>query len=286
MIDLHSHILPGIDDGAKDWDESLWMLSLAAEDGITDILATPHQHADGPYSNPNDKVQALVAELQKRAANAGININVHMGGEVLISPDIVERVATGKASTFGQGRYILLELPANEVPNYTRQVIYDLQLQGIVPVLAHVERNAGLVQAPEMLAEFVEAGALAQITANSISQHGLTEILNMVAFCFTHNLVHLLASDAHSPMKRPPIIGHYAKRLAQVLDTEHVQALTKNTPAALLQGKDIYVPDVLPFTRQSRKAAVQLAKEIRRVSNVPRRRGVLARLTRRYDRTL
>lgn len=282
MVDLHAHILPGIDDGAKDWDESLWMLSLAAEDGITDILATPHQHADGPYSNHNEKVQTLVAELQERVITAGLNINVHMGGEVLISPDVVERVAAGQAVTFGQGKYLLLELPAHEVPRYTRQVVYDLQLQGITPVLAHVERNVGFVKAPELLAELIEVGALAQMTAASITRHGSPELLEMVAICLTHNMVHMLASDAHSPIRRPPMMGHYAQRLEQVMDEERVIELTTYTPATLLAGKYIYVPDVLPFTRQSRKEAALLAKAIRQTSNTSKQHeGVLARMVRR-----
>jgi protein-tyrosine phosphatase len=286
MVDLHTHILPGIDDGAKDWDESLWMLSLAEEDGITDIMATPHQHADGPYTNHNAKVQSLVSELKERAATAGLNINVHAGGEVLISPDVVERVAAGQAATFGQGKYLLLELPAQEVPTYTRQVVYDLQLHGIIPVLAHVERNAGFRIAPELLAELVEVGALAQMTASSLSHHGSPEVLEMAALCLTHNLVHLLASDAHSPVRRPPLIGHYTQRFEEVWDKAQVQELITHTPAALVAGQYVYVPDVVPITRQSRKEAARLAQALRHASDESKQRGgVLARLMRQIRKT-
>lgn len=279
MIDLHSHILPGIDDGSTDWDKSMAILQVAVENGVTAMVATPHQHPDGQYCNRNERVRALLHELRQRVEAAGLPVALHEGGEVLISPDITARIDAGTAMPYEGGKYLLLELPVGEVPSYTRQVVFDLLVRGITPVIAHPERNEGIARQPELLAELVEAGALAQMTASSISRRTAVEIRELAALLLAHNLVHVMASDTHSPHRRPPVLGRYAQRVASVFGAKAAEDMVHTVPSAILRGDAAAVVPPTSFTRQSKREAVRLAKALVEAGEQrPAKRGLSALL--------
>jgi protein-tyrosine phosphatase len=135
-------------------------------------------------------------------------------------------------------------------------------VQGITPIIAHPERNEAIAKEPELLFELVEAGALAQMTAASISRQTSPAILAMSAFLLTHNLVHLIASDAHSSHRRPPILSKYARRISCVLGAERAEALTHGIPNAILRGESVSVPSPVMFSKQSRREAEYVAKQL------------------------
>lgn len=169
VIDLHAHVLPGVDDGPTSWSESVEMVRMAAADGIAAIAATSHMMPDGAFANRRTTLLPLVSELQERLRRQGVDVAVYPGGEVYMSPDVIARLERKEVLTYNDaGRYILLELPATEVPSYARRVIEDLVDMGIRPIIAHPERNAEISHKPRIARQLVDARALLQVNAGSL----------------------------------------------------------------------------------------------------------------------
>ncbi|RDV84794.1 tyrosine-protein phosphatase [Ammonifex thiophilus] len=152
MIDIHTHILPGLDDGAEDLEEALSMARLALADGVTALVATPHV-IRGSFFPSRQEILETVSLLNERLAEQGLPLRVLPGAEYRLEPDLPERLAKGELVPLNDaGRYLLVELPSTFVPPYAERVLYELQLQGVTPILAHPERNAELCRRPELLA--------------------------------------------------------------------------------------------------------------------------------------
>ena len=224
MIDLHSHILPGVDDGARNLEDSLAIARSCVEDGIEVIAATPHVRDDYPTGVAT--MEALVGETRRLLRDEGVPLDVRKGGEIAI--DWLERLSTDDLRRFGLGGnpgYLLVEFPYYGWPLRLSQWIFQLKTMGLTPVLAHPERNADVQADPARLNHLVEAGALVQVTAAALDgrlgrapeEAGL-ELIEI-------GLAHLIASDAHHASLRE--IGMRAaasavgnKRLAHWLTTE------------------------------------------------------------------
>lgn len=202
MIDLHCHILPGIDDGAADLDESIVMAEKAVSQGITHILCTPH-HNNGKYVNYKADVIPLVASLQEELDQRQIPLTVLEGQEVRITGDLLEDISRDEILfTDLEDTYILIEFPTMDVPAYTQQVFFELIGQGKTPVIVHPERNAKFREDPNRLIEYLEMGCLAQLTAPSYVGTFGKSIQKTAKEMVAHNLVQMVASDAHGPGKR------------------------------------------------------------------------------------
>lgn len=203
MIDIHAHILPGIDDGPNSIDEAMNMLQIAQEQGITDIILTPH-YIQGEQDNTRDVVINETKKLSEYALNEGISIKLYPGSEVLITPRLVKLVESKTVCTLNDKKYVLIELPMSVIPEYTKQVIYELTLGGYVPVLAHPERNMEIAAKPEKLIELVDLGALVQLNAPSfLGAYGKS--VQKAAYKFIKwKCVSFIASDMHSENRRAP----------------------------------------------------------------------------------
>ncbi|TCP58973.1 protein-tyrosine phosphatase [Tumebacillus sp. BK434] len=216
MIDLHCHILPGLDDGARDASTALHMAWAAVHDGITDIVATPHTE-DGVYRHSADEVRKAVERLQQQLLEAQVPLRLHPGSEVHIHPELIDQLRAGQIMTLGdQGRYLLLELPLRNVPRVMERIFDDLADRGITTILAHPERNLVLQEQPWRLAAWSEEyGVLAQLTAGSVTgQMGKTLQRTALSF-FQSRLAHLVASDAHDlKNRRPELRAAYLKLAA------------------------------------------------------------------------
>jgi protein-tyrosine phosphatase len=156
MIDIHSHILPELDDGSRSLEESIEMARIAAEDGITHMVATPHMF-NGLSQNPEpaeivDRVHALQEEI-------GDSLTLLPGNEVHIAHDIVEKIAAGKVTPINQKNYMLIEFPSMNVPVGADELFYKLQINGITPILVHPERNNQIQNQPSLVAELIKRGA-------------------------------------------------------------------------------------------------------------------------------
>jgi len=217
MIDLHSHILPGIDDGAANEKESLEMMKAAIEDGITIIAATPH-HQNGKFINEREVILSGVKRLNELAKEHHLNIQVVPGQEIRLYGEIEEDYRHKKLVTLGgDSEYILVEFSNRHVPRYTERLFYDIQILGLKPIIVHPERNLEIIESPEKLIHLIEKGALVQATAASI-----TGCFGKKVHKFTHqlieaNAVHIIASDAHNTSSR----GFQMKNAVEVLEKKY-----------------------------------------------------------------
>lgn len=202
MIDIHSHILPGVDDGAPDLEASLNMARAAVSDGITTLFATPH-HRNGRFENDKLDILRKTEELNEALSLQNIPLIILPGQEVRIYSEFLEDLDQDKLLTLNNlGKYILIELPSNTVPKYTKQIIYECRLKNIMPIIVHPERNSELMQSPHLLYELVLEGAITQVTASSIIGTFGKKVKSFSLKLIDHQLTHLIASDAHNISSR------------------------------------------------------------------------------------
>ncbi len=236
LIDLHTHILPARDDGVRDMEQAIAMAKIAVNDGITMLAATPHV-ITGKVDNSRADILNAVTELNQILAGKKIPLQVLPGAEYRLEPDLPRRLAAGELLTINNtGRYLLVELPASMIPDYTARVLYDLQLQGITPILAHPERNIGFARETKVLADFVSRGILAQITAASITGQFGKSAGKTTRQLLALGCVHLIASDAHSPQGRPPILSRAALELERMAGAGRARILTHENPRRIIEG--------------------------------------------------
>jgi protein-tyrosine phosphatase len=192
MIDLHSHILPGIDDGARDLSDSVNMAKKAVEQGIHTIVATPH-HLNNRYENPKQTIIDRVRELNKVLLDEKIDLNVLPGQETRIYGEMLAGYEQDEILPIDNTQYVLVEFSSTHVPRYTEKLFYDLQTKGLIPVIVHPERNQEIIERPEVLYQLVKKGALTQVTAASISGDFGKKIKNFSMQLIEANLTHFIA---------------------------------------------------------------------------------------------
>lgn len=201
VIDIHSHILPGVDDGAKTEQDSLAMAKLAVKEGITTIIATPH-HRNRAFDNYKQEIETSVSILNDLYKENNIPLTVVPGQEVRIYGEIIEDYENGEIQTLSDSKYVLVEFPFGEVPQYTERLFYDMQISGLIPVIAHPERNKELIEDHGRMYELIRNGALAQLTAGSLHGEYGKEIEQFSYELLDANLIHFIASDAHNTTTR------------------------------------------------------------------------------------
>lgn len=232
MIDIHNHILPGIDDGAGNLEESLLLAKLAVEEGIYDLIATPH-HANGRYMNEAEQVNLVIHQLREAISAADIPLRLHTGQEIRVYNDLIEDFHEGKILTLAKSRYLLLELPTSKVPSDINEVLHELSVIGITAVIAHPERNMVLANHPEKLAELINRGALAQMTTHSINGLFGPKIQEISFAMCKANLIHFLASDAHHPENRPFGMKEAFRRVEEKLGESFTHYYAQNADKLL-----------------------------------------------------
>jgi protein-tyrosine phosphatase len=244
MIDLHSHILYDLDDGALTLPESLAIAQMAAEDGVRVISATPH----GPGSSACRSYEpALIRErlaaLNAALADEGLPIEVVGGTEIYFEAGIVERLRRGGLLPYGSSRAILLELAHNTIPPTFENAVFNLQIAGYRIVLAHPERIVDVQQNPNRLLPLIERGVLMQITAEALTGKQGERIRATAETLVVHGMAHLIASDTHGvPPRRSPRLSAARDRAAELIGPAAAHALVATTPAAVLEDRPISVP--------------------------------------------
>ena len=234
MIDLHTHILPGLDHGPRDWDEALEMCRIAVADGITTIAVTPH--VSEVFPNSSQRIEAAAVELRQRLGDAGIPLTVVVGGDYHVRPDLSPR---NVLTLGGNGRYFLLEFPYQLLPPRADAFVKMLIDRGLLPIVTHPERTASLQRDWRRLEPLVKAGALVQVTAGSLlGEFGPAAAAAANRF-LKKGWVHLLASDAHWAHERAPRLAGGRDAAAKVIGEEAARALVESNPEAILQGRDL-----------------------------------------------
>ena len=251
MIDLHCHILPGVDDGPADVSESIEMARQAVADGIRTVVATPHGLND-VYYNPVGKVIAQVRDLSAVLKTEGLNLKICPGSDARICSRMAERVAAGEAATINlNGRYILAEFPSQVIPDESRNELFGLKLNNITPIITHPERNLVFQHRLDFLYDLVEMGSLVQITAMSITGELGEAAMECAHELLKRRLVHVIASDAHSSQHRPPLLSHAVEAAAHILgDEKTARMMVTEWPEAILAGEPFTAPEPRPATQR------------------------------------
>lgn len=233
MIDLHLHVLPGVDDGARDLAASREMLELARELGFDLLVATPH--LPGPLTaDYARRVAAALAESQ--AVGAELGVEVRQGFEVMLAPDLIRRLEGGEPITLGGGSALLVELPFSVWPLYTEATMFALQTAGYRPVLGHPERYAEVQRNPGLAIALAERGVLLQVNLPSLTGLFGQAARRTAEVLLRAGAVHLAASDAHSSGRRYAAVPAGIGRLRELVGDEGVAILLEETPRALLEG--------------------------------------------------
>lgn len=250
MYDIHCHILPGVDgDGPQGLEDALAMARMAVNDGTRVVVATPHGARVAELGGKGalaQRVQAFNDELRVRA----IELTVVMGVEYLLSMELLEEARHGAPITLNGSHYLLVEIDHVQYPPYTEEALFQLQLAGFTPVLAHPERQAVIQEHPELLAGLVGRGILSQVTGASIlgslgrpPQKSAEQLLKS-------NLVHLIASDGHSATEdRAPVMAEAVEAAGRLVGEEVAHTLGVVNPSAIVAD----VPVTLPVVRLARR---------------------------------
>ena len=248
MIDLHSHILYGLDDGATTLDEALAMGRTAAADGIRVIAATPHSPGSTACRLYDPRVIGeRVAALNAALAAEQVPLEVVAGTEIVYAGDIVEQLKRGALLPYGRSRAVLLELPYGDIPMLIDTMLFNLQVAGYRVVLAHPERIREVQHDPNRLLPLIERGMLMQITAEALTGAQGERLQAVSETLLRHGMVHLLASDAHGlPPHRPPVLTAARRRAAALVGQADADALVISTPTAILEDRPLKLPAPRP----------------------------------------
>jgi protein-tyrosine phosphatase len=237
MIDLHTHVLPGVDDGARSLDDSLAIARASSEDGVRVLAATPHVRSDYPTSA--DEMERLLGEVRGAVAAAGIELDVIRGGELALPEAARLDDAELKRFALGGGSTLLLEFPYYGWPLELEMLLFTLHTRGFRTLLAHPERNGEVAERPERLRPVVEAGTLVQVTAGSLDGRLGAAAHRTGLKLLDLGLAHVVATDAHAPEGPRTGLGTVAQAVG---DRGLARWLTEDAPSAILSGEPLPAP--------------------------------------------
>ncbi|WP_430791292.1 tyrosine-protein phosphatase [Virgibacillus flavescens] len=237
MIDIHCHILPGIDDGAQTETDSIAMAKAAVEQGIHTIVATPH-HMNGKYENKKTDIETHVKVLNELLQENQIPLTVLPGQEVRMNGDMMEELETKVILPMNNTKFVFVEFPSSSVPRYARQMLFDIQVSGYKPIIVHPERNSELVENPSKLYDFVRKGSLSQITAASLCGKFGKNLQKFSHELIEANLTHFIATDAHNTTNRGFVLQEAYKELTDKHGMEARYMFMENAQL-LIDGKTV-----------------------------------------------
>lgn len=238
FTDIHCHLLPAVDDGPGSWSDTLRMARMAANDGVRCIIATPHQL--GSYAHVSAAIiRDRVAQVQRLLQRHGIPLRVLPGADVRIEPEMLWHVLRGKVLTLAdRRRHVLLELP-HDLCFPLESLREQLQASRLVGILSHPERNQALLADPHRIARLVDSGYLMQITAASLHGNFGPRCRRLAEWMVREGMVHFVASDAHGPTARRPLLGRAYARVAQLAGESAARTLLWAHPQAVVEGRDV-----------------------------------------------
>lgn len=240
MIDLHAHILYGIDDGAQHVEMTLNMLRQAEEDHIGTMVATPHYVAGALIYRP-EVLRARYEDVLHLIKEEGINIRLFLGNELFLDEYIFEAVESKECHTLADTSYVLLELPMAGIPLETEKVLYRFLTKGYRPILAHPERNAAVLSNPALLLNLLEMGCITQLNSGSITGNNGRRIQGTARLLLESNMAHLVASDCHSDNRRPPALTRAYKLVSAWLGDKRAYRLFYDNPERVLRDEGINI---------------------------------------------
>lgn len=232
MVDIHCHVLPGVDDGAKDWDVAVQMCQIAAKDGVDHIVATPHANDEFNY----DREQHEQTLDRLRGVVAG-TVQLSLGCDFHLSYENIQNVLQNPARyCIGNTPYLLVEFSDFALPPNTSEVFARFLNNGVIPIVTHPERNPILQRKPELVVQWSKEGALVQVTANSLTGRWGPVARKVIEFLAKKRAVHVLASDAHGTSSRSPILSEARDVMAKLVGKESARAMVEDNPRAIVSG--------------------------------------------------
>lgn len=242
MIDIHCHILPGMDDGPESNLQFLEMAREAVKSGVTSVLATPH-HLNGRYENSKEKILEQVKKSNEYLKQKDIPLTVYPGQEIRMHRELFNAIKNDEILTINNmGKYLLIEFRSIEVPTYSNEMIYELSLKGITSIIVHPERNKVFNETPQLLFELVEEGALVQLTAGSIVGHFGRKVKAFSEQIIEHHLAHFIATDAHNVSSRGFYLQEAYNSVANKYGLSQTYYYMENAELLLL-GKSIQIEE-------------------------------------------
>ena len=238
FVDLHCHLLPGIDDGATDLETSLAMARMAVEDGTSTIIVTPHQLGNFG-NNQGDDIRSRTEALQQAIEENQIPLRILPGGDVRIEEGMIEQLVSGEVMSLGDHRkHVLLELP-HELYFPMEGLLAALERQGMTGILSHPERNRGILREPRLLPRLVGEGCLMQVTAGSLMGTFGPSCQQLAEWMVTEGLVHFIATDAHGTKKRRPLMQRAFERVRELAGKSAAKKLCIRNPGLVAEGQRV-----------------------------------------------
>lgn len=238
FIDLHSHILPALDDGAGDMKKAREMLRIAYEEGIREIIATPHFFASRKSASI-ERIRETIEEVHKEMENWGFHIKLYSGNEIYYRSEVEELLEQGQICTLADSQYVLVEFDPMTEYSYLRDGILKLDSYGYIPILAHTERYECLFQKKERLQRVKDHGGLIQVNASSFLGGMFDEVSRRARYIMKNQLLDFVGTDAHSTGKRSPRMQETAAYLYRKLGKERTEEILFKNPKAVLANQRI-----------------------------------------------
>lgn len=242
FVDLHAHILPGLDDGARDISVAMEMARLAVAEGISYQACTPHI-MPGVYDNLGPGIRRSVVELQAMLEQAGIALRLFTGADVHVAPDLGDKIRTGAALTLNDSRYLLVEPPHHIIPPRLDDMFFNLLSAGYIPILTHPERMGWIEAKYPVIKSLAAGGVWMQVTAGALTGGFGSRVRYWAERMLDEGLVHIVATDAHDARRRPPRMRAVFDVLAKRIGEEEALNLLRERPLSILRDD---APDSIP----------------------------------------
>ncbi|MGN7387439.1 tyrosine-protein phosphatase [Sporosarcina sp. SAFN-015] len=249
MIDMHCHVLFGVDDGPKTIEDTIRIVEKAVKEGITDMIATPHAFSPH-YHVPKKEIEGQIRLLTDSLRAGKYPIKLHTGQEVRLHENVIEKIIEGEAMTLAGSRYLLLELPSQSIPLYIERVIQSMLEYNTIPIIAHPERNSAIAQKPARLERLIRLGAFAQVNAGSLSGHFGKRVQRLSIQLVEANLIHTYGSDVHDTKARPLLFNEGLRYLEKKKKHDSIDILLENNERILKDDAFIVLDPEIPVKKK------------------------------------
>ena len=260
MVDLHCHILPGLDDGARSLEEAVEMAKIAEAEGIERIVATPHLFREDFVVEDLGEIEEKRRLLTRTLETRNIHVKILRGAEVYIAHNLIDEIRKNRDFlVINHHHYMFVEFPSSHVFSGVKELFFELMSEGITPIIAHPERNSVFASRPSFLYELVQLGSLVQANSGSFSGIYGRKVEQAVFLFLELHLVHFIASDGHNQRSLAPRLLEAKKRAEEILGKGEAMALVKDNPRAVLEGKEIpYWPEALKPSKEEKRLALRI----------------------------
>ncbi|HOM03218.1 MAG TPA: phosphoesterase [Acetivibrio sp.] len=239
VVDIHCHVLDGIDDGPKTLEEAISLCRMLQIRGIDKVIATPHFIGDYDSKPTPENINEKISTLQKELNKENIKLEIYPGMEVFAANDTVERLEEGEILTLNHSRYVLIEFSFENIPKYMSELLFSMQLKGYIPIIAHPERYSIRYRKSGIIKKAVENGALLQINSGSfMGAHG-SEVRDEAIRLLTSGMAHLVATDAHGDRRPVYSILEVREALIEICGAENMKKLLYINPQRVFEDKDV-----------------------------------------------